>query len=191
MSDPISDHEGPLETPVVADRLGLSWFRLSVLFLSRLTRMVIQAPRPNSAARKPSASGATPPPASPRSPSLRALSRTRWKRKRFIMVISTILMVGSAGFVLMFGTQLRWSARAGNTSLTTNDIAASNHFDAKVFIDTTGRGDCQQEVFDNQTWRVTRSRQPCEATKYDANGNPIPKEATHRLDAISKAFRDK
>jgi hypothetical protein len=107
------------------------------------------------------------------------------------VVISTIVMVGSAGFVLMFGTQLRLSARAGIASRTTNDIAASNHFDAKVFIDTTGRGDCQQEVFDNQTWRVTRSRQPCDAAEYDANGVPIPKEATHRLDAISKSFRDK
>jgi hypothetical protein len=91
----------------------------------------------------------------------------------------------------MFGTRLPLSARPKDTPQTTNDISASNHFDAKVFIDTTGRGDCQQEVFDNQTWRVTRSRQPCEVTEHDANGVPIPKGSMHRLDAISKSFRDK
>jgi hypothetical protein len=91
----------------------------------------------------------------------------------------------------MFGTQHRLSGSPKNTLQAIDDVSVSNHFDAKVFIDTTGRGDCQQEAFDNQTWRVTRSRQPCDATEHDANGIPIPKGSMHRLDAISKSFRDR
>jgi hypothetical protein len=50
------------------------------------------------------------------------------------------------------------------------------------------RDGCSQETFDNQTGRMNRSQQPCEATVYDSHGAPIPVGTIHRLDAISKSF---
>ena len=58
---------------------------------------------------------------------------------------------------------------------------------ARITRDSNGT-DCWQTIFDNQTGRMTRSRQPCETTAYDGNGAPIPVGTIHRLDAISKSF---
>ena len=44
--------------------------------------------------------------------------------------------------------------------------------------------DCRQQVFDNQTGRVTQSSRPCE----DAPGDGVPLGTIHRLNAISKSF---
>jgi hypothetical protein len=67
-------------------------------------------------------------------------------------------------------------------------IAPDENRSAKVFIDT-GDGGCRQESFDNQTWRLTRTRQPCDLTDRDINGNPVPSGTIHRLEAISKTFK--
>ena len=155
--------------------------------------MFIQASAPNSATPNRSATGARPhgPSASPSVTPLRATRHTSGDLKRVKTVIGAIVIVISVGIVLLLITQLPLTWRSKNSSQLISDAAANNHFDAKVFIDTTGSGDCQQEVFDNQTWRMTRSRQPCDATALDANGIPIPKGTMHRLDAISKSFREK
>ena len=58
---------------------------------------------------------------------------------------------------------------------------------AKITKSSDG-AECWQTIFDNQTGRMTRSRQPCEATAYDGNGTPVPAGTIHRLDAISKSF---
>ena len=55
-------------------------------------------------------------------------------------------------------------------------------------ITRDNNGTCAQQVFDNQTGRMMRSSQPCEATTYDSNGMPVPVGTIHRLDAISKGF---
>jgi hypothetical protein len=154
--------------------------------------MAIPASHPAAGTRTASATSAGVPgtSASPRSTPLRAQRHGDLDRKRATMVISAIMVVGVV-FVLILATRVSMTGRPNNPTQTTNDLSANSHFDAKVFIDTTGNGDCQQEVFDNQTGRMTRLRQPCDDTAQDANGIPIPKGTIHRLDAISKSFRDK
>jgi hypothetical protein len=58
---------------------------------------------------------------------------------------------------------------------------------AKITIDSDGKG-CWQQSFDNQSGRMSRSQQSCEATALDSNGTPVPLGTIHRLDAISKSF---
>jgi hypothetical protein len=58
---------------------------------------------------------------------------------------------------------------------------------AKVTNEADGKG-CSQQIFDNQTGRMIRSQQPCEAPAYDGNGVPVPVGTIHRLDAISRSF---
>ena len=58
---------------------------------------------------------------------------------------------------------------------------------ARITRDLDGKG-CAQQVFDNQTGRMTTTPQPCQATVYDSNGMPVPVGTIHRLDSISKSF---
>jgi hypothetical protein len=58
---------------------------------------------------------------------------------------------------------------------------------AKVTNEADGK-DCAQQTFDNQTGRMIRSQQPCEAPAYDSNGVAVPVGTIHRLDAISRSF---
>jgi hypothetical protein len=58
---------------------------------------------------------------------------------------------------------------------------------AKITRELGGKA-CEQDIFDNQTGRMTRSAQPCNPTTYDSNGAPIPLGTIHRLDAINKSF---
>ena len=58
---------------------------------------------------------------------------------------------------------------------------------AKITKASDGNG-CSQEIFDNQTGRMNRLQQPCEATVYDSHGAPVPVGTIHRLEAISKSF---
>jgi hypothetical protein len=76
------------------------------------------------------------------------------------------------------------SARAPGIAMATadGDLRA-----AKITRDLGGKM-CAQDTFDNQTGRMTRSSQPCDATAYDGNGAPIPLGTIHRLDAINKSF---
>jgi len=66
-------------------------------------------------------------------------------------------------------------------------IPESDLRSAKITRDLDGKG-CSQQVFDNQTGRMSQSRLPCEATTYDSNGVPVPLGTIHRLDAISRSF---
>jgi hypothetical protein len=58
---------------------------------------------------------------------------------------------------------------------------------AKVMNDTGADG-CSQQTFDNQTWRMSKSKQPCDPVERDANGVAVPTGTIHRLDAIGKSF---
>jgi hypothetical protein len=155
--------------------------------------MVIRVSPADAATQNPLGTGGSPPgpSPSPRSAPLRAKRNPRPDRKRAKIVVGVIVVVVSVGVMLVVATRLPIALRPKNLSQAANDTSASNHFDAKVFIDTTGNGDCRQEVFDNQTWRMTRSKQPCDATALDAAGVPIPKGTMNRLEAISKSFREK
>ena len=58
---------------------------------------------------------------------------------------------------------------------------------ARITRDLDGKG-CAQQVFDNQTGRMTSTPQPCPPMVYDSNGFPVPIGTIHRLDSISKSF---
>ena len=58
---------------------------------------------------------------------------------------------------------------------------------ARITRDLDGNG-CAQQVFDNQTGRMTSTPQPCPPMVYDSNGFPVPIGTIHRLDSISKSF---
>jgi hypothetical protein len=96
------------------------------------------------------------------------------------------LLIGGGAFLVMALSALvlvgAWRAGAPGTSSTSdNDLRT-----ARITRDENGT--CAQQVFDNQTGRMMRSSQPCEATTYDSNGMPVPVGTIHRLDAISKGF---
>jgi hypothetical protein len=49
-----------------------------------------------------------------------------------------------------------------------------------------GRG-CRKKVFDNQTGQMTETS--CDTTSQDANGLPLPKATTERVNAIGRWFK--
>jgi hypothetical protein len=107
------------------------------------------------------------------------------RRHRNIAFGYCLLAAVSLGCAVALKTHHPMSARSAETFPATT---ANENRSAKVFIDS-GDGGCRQESFDNQTWRLTRSQQPCERTERDANGNPVPSGTIHRLEAISKTFK--
>jgi hypothetical protein len=121
----------------------------------------------------------------------RAQAQRAQERRRALIVSCVILFVVGLGFVLMMTAELPMSTHLTNSSQTASEAPANDLGSAKVTIDSAdGRG-CRQQVFDNQTGRMTRSQQPCDTTARDSNGVPIPLGTIHRLDAISKSFSGK
>ena len=99
-------------------------------------------------------------------------------------------MVG-VGFALVMTAELPMSTHPTNSYQTASEAPDNTLGSAKVTIDSADGGGCRQQVFDNQTGRMTRSQQPCDTTARDINGVPIPLGTVHRLDAISKSFSGK
>ena len=110
------------------------------------------------------------------------------RRHRNIAFGYCLLAAVGLGFAVAVNTPHTTSERSAETFRATAAIAANENRSAKVFIDS-GDGGCRQKTFDNQTWRLTRSQQPCELTNRDINGNPVPSGTIHRLEAISKTFK--
>jgi hypothetical protein len=117
------------------------------------------------------------------------LRRRRARRRhRNIAFGYCLLAAVSLGCAVALKTHHPTSAQSTETFPATAAITANENRSAKVIIDS-GDGGCRQESFDNQTWRLTRSQQPCELTDRDINGNPVPSGTIHRLEAISKTFK--
>ncbi|HLH95144.1 MAG TPA: hypothetical protein VKW08_08500 [Xanthobacteraceae bacterium] len=70
--------------------------------------------------------------------------------------------------------------RAANAPQSTDSSSDNELRTAKITV-SSDSGACSQQVFDNQTGRMTKSTQGCEGA-VSSNG------AARRLDAISKAF---
>ena len=113
--------------------------------------------------------------------------RARRRHRNIAFGYCLLAAVGLGGAVAL-KTHHPTSAQSAETFPATAAITANENRSAKVFIDS-GDGGCRQESFDNQTWRLTRSQQPCELTDRDSNGNPVPSGTIHRLEAISKTFK--
>jgi hypothetical protein len=117
------------------------------------------------------------------------LRRRRARRRhRNIAFGYCLLAAVSLGCAVALKTHHPTSAQSAETFPATAATAVNENRSAKVFIDS-GDGGCTQESFDNQTWRLTRSQQPCELTGSDINGNPVRSGTIHRLEAISKTFK--
>ena len=113
--------------------------------------------------------------------------RTQEQRRTIIIISCSIFLVAGLGAVAVVATGRSMS---GQSSQSPTSAIASPDADirtAKITNNSDGK-DCWQQTFDNQTGRMTRTQQPCEATAYDSNGVPIPLGTIHRLDAISKSF---
>jgi hypothetical protein len=126
-----------------------------------------------------------------RSAPARAQSQRRQERRRALIVSCGILFVVGSGFVLAMTAELPMSTHLTNLSQTASEAPDNNLGFAKVTIDSTDGSGCRQQVFDNQTGRMTRSQLPCDTTARDSDGVPIPLGTIHRLDAISKLFSGK
>jgi hypothetical protein len=96
-------------------------------------------------------------------------------------------LLATAIAVIVIAVESPISLPVLNSSLSAKATPDSDTHAAKISNESDGKG-CSQRTFDNQTGRMTRSQQPCEATAYDSKGVPIPLGTIHRLDAISKSF---
>jgi hypothetical protein len=110
------------------------------------------------------------------------------QERRRALIISGILFVVGLAFVLMMTAEYPMSAHSMKSSQAVSEGPDNNLSSGKVMIDSADGNGCRQHVFDNQTWRMTRSQQPCDTTARDSNGVPIPLGTIHRLDAINKSF---
>jgi hypothetical protein len=115
-------------------------------------------------------------------------SRRAHERRRTAIIGSCVLALAGLGCALVLKAQFPISTRPAKLFTATATVTDNSNRSAKVLIDS-GDGGCRQERFDNETWRMTRSQQPCELTARDSVGNPIPLGTIHRLDAISKSFK--
>jgi hypothetical protein len=124
------------------------------------------------------------PPAPPRP---RATARKAPERRRGPIIGGGILLIAALGAVVALATGHPASVRSVDSTQTAGATPDNDLRAAKITSDLGEKG-CSQQVFDNQTGRMTRSQQPCETTAYDSNGVPIPRGTIHRLEAISKGF---
>jgi hypothetical protein len=98
-----------------------------------------------------------------------------------------ILLLATATALMVIVVESLMSVPALKSSRTAAAVPDGDIRTAKITYDSGGKG-CSQQTFDNQTGRMNRSQQPCEATAYDSNGVPMPLGTIHRLGAISKSF---
>jgi hypothetical protein len=128
---------------------------------------------------------ARPPGATPAQPRFAA---RRTPRRRGVLIISCGLLLAAAlTVVVVVAAESPISLHASKSPPTASAMPDNDLRTAKITRSSDGT-ECWQTIFDNQTGRMTRSRQPCEATAYDSNGAPVPLGTIHRLDAISKSF---
>jgi hypothetical protein len=99
-----------------------------------------------------------------------------------------LIIFGAMFFVAAGAATATFLGSAPRTMRTTPPTVSDDFRGATVTGDFDGTG-CSQQVFDNDTGRMTMSRRPCATTTYDSTGTPVPVGTIHRLDAISKSFR--
>ncbi|HEY6257696.1 MAG TPA: hypothetical protein VIY51_18090 [Xanthobacteraceae bacterium] len=113
----------------------------------------------------------------------------RTQERRHALIVSCGMLLVAAVAVVVIAAASPMSERSNSprprAGMPDNELRT-----ARITRDLDGKG-CSQQVFDNQTGRMTTSPQPCEATVYDSNGMPVPIGTIHRLDAISKSFTNK
>jgi hypothetical protein len=124
---------------------------------------------------------------SPGATPARPRSQRSQERRRALIISCGMLLAATATAVVVIALGSPISVPASNSAQTTMAMPDGDLRTARITTDSGGKG-CSRQTFDNQTGRMTRSQQPCEATAYDSNGVPVPLGTIHRLDAISKSF---
>jgi hypothetical protein len=112
-------------------------------------------------------------------PRSKAKQKAKDRQRAFVVV---------AGFVLMAAVGALLAISNRMSSHTTEVISNNILRTAKVTSSSIDDKNCREQVFDNQTGRMTRLEQPCDANAFDSNGVTAPLGTIHRLDAISKSF---
>jgi hypothetical protein len=125
-----------------------------------------------------------PPAATPAQP--RSATQNSQERRRAAVIVCVMLLAAALTAGTVIALQSLISAHM-TRSLQTATAMPDGDRTAKITRDVNGK-ECSQEIFDNQTGRMTKSQQPCGATALDSNGMPVPLGTIHRLDAISKSF---
>ena len=125
-----------------------------------------------------------PPAATPAQP--RSATQNSQERRRAAVIVCVMLLATALTAGTVIALQSLISAHM-TRSLQTATAMPDGDRTAKITRDVNGK-ECSQEIFDNQTGRMTKSQQPCGATALDSNGMPVPLGTIHRLDAISKSF---
>jgi hypothetical protein len=113
------------------------------------------------------------------------------ERRRAVIIGCGILFMVGLGFALVMTAELSVSPHLTNSPQLASVTPDNNSSSATITIDSADGSGCRQQVFDNQTGRMTRSQKPCDTTARDSSGVPIPLGTIHRLDAISKSFSGK
>jgi hypothetical protein len=116
----------------------------------------------------------------------RSATQRKQERRRALIISCGMLLLATLTAVVVVTVEHPISVHS-NSPQTAMAMPDSDVRTAKITRGSEdGRG-CWQQIFDNQSGRMTRSQQPCEATAYDSHG-PVPPGMIHRLEAISKSF---
>lgn len=116
---------------------------------------------------------APPMPSATMQPRRRSASQSAQDRRRALLLsFGMLAMAGLAAAMVL--------ARTPNAPPVTGSIRDDDLRTARITI-PSDNGECSQQLFDNQTGRVAKSSQPCEAM-------PTFDSTARRLDQISKSF---
>lgn len=117
----------------------------------------------------------------------RPANQRKQERRRALIISCGMLLLATLTAAMVVVVEYPVSGHSSNSPQIGMAMPDSDVRTAKITRDPDGKG-CWQQSFDNQSGRMSRSQQPCEATAFDSNGNPVPVGTIHRLDAISKSF---
>jgi hypothetical protein len=114
----------------------------------------------------------------------RSAAQAKQERRRAFIISCGMLLVGAIAVAMVTAN----APKAVSNSPAFAPATPDNDLRTAKITKNSDRDGCSQEIFDNQTGRMNRSSQPCEATVYDSHGAPVPVGTIHRLEAISKSF---
>jgi hypothetical protein len=117
----------------------------------------------------------------------RSATHRKQERRRALIISCGMLLLATLTAVVVVTVEHPMSVHSSSPQ-TATAMPDSDVRTAKITRDSEDGKGCWQQIFDNQTGRMKRSQQPCEASAHDSNGTPLPLGTIHRLEAISKSF---
>jgi hypothetical protein len=117
----------------------------------------------------------------------RSATQRKQERRRALIIICGMLLLATLTAVVVVTVEHPISVHS-NSPQTATAMPDADVRTAKVTRDSEDGKGCWQQIFDNQSGRMTRLQRPCEAPAYESHGTPVPLGTIHRLEAISKSF---